>query len=55
MFGETDFWLYECGSEGWTENDCSDIRVHSPEFENGQGSDHCPHDDDIQEWINSSK
>ena len=51
---ETDFWLYECG-DGWTENECPDIRVHSPEVENDQGDDHCPYDDEIQEWLNENQ
>ena len=52
--GETDFWLNECGSEEWIENDCADIRVHSPVVEDGQGDDDCLYDDEIQEWLNET-
>ena len=48
-----DFWSNECGSEGWSDGDPL-ITVGSPEVENGQGSDHCPFDDEIQEWINEN-
>ena len=51
---DEDFWLYECGDD-WTENECPDIRVCSPDVEVGIGSDHCPYDDEIQEWLNENK
>ena len=50
----TDFWFNECGSEGWSDGDPL-ITVQSREVENGQGDDHCPFDDEIQEWINENE
>ena len=51
---DEDYWLYQCGDE-WTENDCPDVFVGSPEVEVSQGSEHCYYDDEIQEWINENK
>ena len=47
--------LYQFGEGEWTENNCPDIRVHSPEVEVGQGSEDCPWDDEIQEWLDEHK
>ena len=49
----TDLLFNEYGSGRWSDGDPL-ITVQSPEVEDGQGDDHCPYDDEIQEWINSS-
>jgi hypothetical protein len=51
---EEDFWLNVCGYEGWLDGDPL-ITFQSPQVEDGQGDDHCPFDDEIQEWINENE
>ena len=48
-----DFWLSECDGY-WSDGDPL-VSVGSPQVEDGQGDDHCPYDDEIQEWINENK
>ena len=50
----TDLLFNEYGSGRWSDGDPL-ITVQSPEVEDGQGDDHCPYDDEIQEWINFSE
>jgi hypothetical protein len=48
------FWEKECSDE-WMGYDSPDIRIDSSEVKVGQGNDHCPYDDEIQEWLNENK
>ena len=54
---EPDYWECQYGSEEWNSGDeyTDSIHVERREFDEGQGDDHCPYDDEIQEWLDYSK